>query len=201
MPHLPSKRRRKVYSVRVGATRFPPSHVPVRWSQRTDEIKRAAARLTIWTKSTTIDGKLSASRSLSVRITGKRATVVLWAFSLLLLLNGRVTSAQEHGTHSVKGSLGTVDFRVSCNAGAQESFTRGVALLHSFTNEESAEASREAAAGDPRCAMAHWGLAMTENHQLWEPYAGPPELQRGSAEIQKARELKPGTSREKEYIE
>jgi tetratricopeptide (TPR) repeat protein len=49
--------------------------------------------------------------------------------------------------------------------------------------------------------MAHWGLAMTEYHQLWEPYAGPEELQRGSAKIQKARELKPGTPREKDYIE
>ena len=45
----------------------------------------------------------------------------------------------------------------------------------------------------PRCAMANWGLAMTEYHQLWEPYAGPTELQRGSAEIQRARVLKPGT--------
>jgi tetratricopeptide (TPR) repeat protein len=42
---------------------------------------------------------------------------------------------------------------------------------------------------------------MTEYHQLWEPYAGPAELQRGSAEIQKARELKPGTPREKDFVE
>jgi tetratricopeptide (TPR) repeat protein len=49
--------------------------------------------------------------------------------------------------------------------------------------------------------MAHWGLAMTEYHQLWDPHAGPAELQRGSAEIQKARELKPGTRREKDFVE
>jgi len=101
----------------------------------------------------------------------------------------------------VKGSLGTVEFRVSCAAEAQESFTRGVALLHSFTYEDSAEAFRDAAASDPRCAMAHWGLAMTEYHQMWEPHAGPAELQRGSAEIQKARELKPATPRERDYVE
>jgi len=62
---------------------------------------------------------------------------------------------------------------------AQESFTRGVALLHSFTYGESAEAFREAAARDPHCAMAHWGLAMTEYHQMWEPWPGPAELRRG----------------------
>jgi tetratricopeptide (TPR) repeat protein len=120
---------------------------------------------------------------------------------LLLTLAGRAASQHQHGTDSAKTRLGTIEFRVSCTAEAQESFTRGVALLHSFTYEESAEAFRKAAVVDPRCAMAHWGLAMTEYHQLWEPYAGPAELKRGAAEIQKARELKPGTAREKDYIE
>jgi tetratricopeptide (TPR) repeat protein len=126
---------------------------------------------------------------------------VLWTFCFLLILSGRAASRQEHEHHGAKGSLGTVEFRVSCTPEAQESFTRGAALLHSFTYEESAEAFRDASLKDPHCAMAHWGLAMTEYHQLWEPYAGPAELQRGSAEIQKARELKPGTPREKDYIE
>ena len=91
--------------------------------------------------------------------TGKGAITLLWAFGLLLPFNGKVLSEQEHGTHGAKGPLGTVEFPVSCTAGAQESFTRGVALLHSFTYEESEEAFRDATARDPRCAMAHWGLA------------------------------------------
>jgi tetratricopeptide (TPR) repeat protein len=123
------------------------------------------------------------------------------ALGLLLLSNGKVASGQGHGGHGAKGSLGTVEFRVSCTAAAQELFTRGVALLHSFTYEESAKAFRESGARDPRCAMAHWGLAMTEYHQMWEPWPGPAELQRGSVEIQKARELKPATPREKEFVE
>lgn len=131
----------------------------------------------------------------------KGTITVLWAFGLLLPFNGKFLNEQEHGSHGAQGLLGTVEFPVSCTAGAQESFTRGVALLHSFTYEESEEAFRDAAEGDPRCAMAHWGLAMTEYHQLWEPYPGPAELQRGSAEIQKARELKPGTPRERDYAE
>ena len=131
---------------------------------------------------------------------GRRTVTILWAFCLLLMLGGRAVSQHEHTSRDTTEALGTVEFRVSCTADAQKSFTRGVALLHSFTYEESAEAFRNAAK-DPRCAMAHWGLAMTEYHQLWEPYAGPAELQRGSAEIQKAREVKPGTPREKDYIE
>ncbi len=164
-------------------------------------MQRTAARLTLWTEGTTIDGKRKSVRSLHVGKTGKGAIKLLGAFVLLLPFHGKVFSEQEHGSHGAKGPLGTVEFPVSCTAGAQESFTRGVALLHSFTYEESEEAFRDAAARDPRCAMAHWGLAMTEYHQLWEPYPGPEELQRGSAEIQKARELKRGTPREKDYVE
>jgi tetratricopeptide (TPR) repeat protein len=130
-----------------------------------------------------------------------RTVTILWGLCLSLLLAGRAASQHEHGTHSTKSPLGTIEFRVSCTVEAQESFTRGVALLHSFTYEESAEAFRKAAVTDPRCAMAHWGLAMTEYHQLWEPYAGPAELKRGAAEIQKARESKAGTPRESDYIE
>ena len=78
--------------------------------------------------------------------TGKRGITLLWAFGLLLLPNGRVASEQEHGNHGAGGALGRVEFRVSCNAEAQRSFTRGVALLHSFTYEVSAEAFRDAAA-------------------------------------------------------
>src|SRR6266481_6028479 len=164
-------------------------------------MQRTAARLTLWTEGTTIDGKRKSVRSLHVGKTGKGAIKLLWAFVLLLPFHGKVFSEQEHGSHGAKGPLGTVEFPVSCTAGAQESFTRGVALLHSFTYEESEEAFRDATARDPRCAMAHWGLAMTEYHQLWEPYPGPAEGHRGAAEIQKARELKPGTPREKDYAE
>src|SRR5712691_4453055 len=164
-------------------------------------MQRTAAGLILWAGGTAIDGKRKSVRSPYVGKTGKGAITLLWAFGLLLLFNGKVSSAQEHGTHLAKGPLGTVEFPVSCTAAARESFTRGVALLHSFTYEESEEAFRDAAARDPRCAMAHWGLAMTEYHELWEPYPGPAELQRGSAEIQKARELKRGTPREKDYVE
>ncbi len=131
----------------------------------------------------------------------KVTVTLLWSFCVLLLAHGRFANGQEHEHHGATGALGTVEFQVSCNPEAQVSFTRGVALLHSFTYEESAVAFQDAATKDPRCAMAHWGLAMTGYHQLWEPYTGPAELQRGTAEIQKARELKPGTSREKDYVE
>jgi hypothetical protein len=130
----------------------------------------------------------------------ERARITFRACSLVLLLTGPTARGQGH-SGVAKETLGTVEFPVSCTAEAQKSFTRGVALLHSFTYEESAGAFREAAAKDAHCAMAHWGLAMTEYHQLWEPYAGPAELKRGSAEIRAARELKPATQRQMDYVE
>src|SRR6266576_4422704 len=51
--------------------------------------------------------------------TGKGAITLLWAFGLLLLSNGKVSSEQEHGTRGPKGSLGTVEFAVSCSAGGK----------------------------------------------------------------------------------
>ena len=136
-----------------------------------------------------------------MRKTGRVILAFLCAFCILPAPNGDSASGQEQAPHGAEGSLGTVEFRVSCTPAAQKYFTRGVALLHSFTYEESAEAFRGAAAQDSQCAMAHWGLAMTEYHQMWEPNAGPEELKRGAAEIQKARELKPATPREKDYVE
>jgi tetratricopeptide (TPR) repeat protein len=163
--------------------------------------KKLPGELTRPSGSTTINGNRICIRSPKVRKTKRQTTMMLWAFAMVLLCSGKLLSAQEHGSHRVNGALGTVEFPVSCSEEAQRSFTRGVALLHSFTYEESAEAFRNAAAKDPLCAMAHWGLAMTEYHQLWDPYPGPAELKRGSAEIEKARGLKPKSSREKDYVE
>ena len=127
--------------------------------------------------------------------------ITLCALCLLLAAPGGAARQHEHSTDRVKKQLGAVEFRVSCNTEAQASFIRAVALLHSFAYEESAQAFRDASTKDPQCAMAHWGLAMTEYHQLWEPPPGQPQLQRGATEIRKARELKPGTPLERDYIE
>ena len=68
--------------------------------------------------------------------------------------------------------LGTVHFPISCDASVQKPFERGVALLHSFWYEEAEKEFVDIARDDPHCAMAHWGIAMSLWHQLWnEPDA------------------------------
>src|SRR5258708_37845348 len=107
-------------------------------------MERNGARLTPWTEGTTINGKHVVRRSPSVRKTGSVILALLCAICILLPPNGESASGRKQASREAKGSLGTVEFRVSCTAAAQKDFIRGVALLHSFTYEESAEAFRAA---------------------------------------------------------
>ncbi len=116
---------------------------------------------------------------------------------LCITLSG-VLVAQEHD-HPVPEKLGTVSFPTSCSPSVQPKFERAVALLHSFAYGASERAFREVAAADPKCAMAHWGIAMTFYHQLWEPWITPADLARGSEELATAARLG-GSPRERQYV-
>jgi predicted Zn-dependent protease len=94
--------------------------------------------------------------------------------------------------------VGTVNFPVSCAANVQKPFNRGVALLHSFWYEEAEKEFVDITKDDPHCAMAHWGIAMTLWHQLWnEPDAKL--IAHGLSEAKRAKKLK-STPREQAYI-
>src|SRR5262245_60277979 len=95
--------------------------------------------------------------------------------------------------------VGTVDFPTSCSAKAQPDFIRGVALLHSFFYEEARRLFTEAAANDPGCAMAQWGIAMTYYHPIWAPPTAK-DLEEGLAAVEKAEKVSKVTPREKDYI-
>ncbi len=99
--------------------------------------------------------------------------------------------------------LGQVHFPVSCAAKSQAPFERGIALLHSFGYTLAEQQFQQIAESDPTCAMAHWGVAMSQYHELW----GRPDadaLKTGASEMQKAREIAAKTkvtSREQAYID
>src|SRR6476619_554698 len=57
--------------------------------------------------------------------------------------------------------LGQVSFKTSCTAAAQEKFDLGLAMVHSFFYPNSVQAFTEAAAADPQCAIAYWGIAIS----------------------------------------
>ena len=85
---------------------------------------------------------------------------------MLLVLFSRVVTAQESHNHAAPEKLGAVSFPISCRQEVQQQFNRGVAFLHSFAYAAAETAFRNVITQDSRCAMAHWGIAMTYYHQL-----------------------------------
>jgi len=122
--------------------------------------------------------------------------VTLVVLLLAMALGSLRARPQDHGGHP----LGTVDFPVSCSPGVQADFNRAVALLHHMTYPQARQAFEQVAKTDSRCAMAHWGVAMTLFQPLWPTRPGPEELRRGWEEVTRAKALEPSTERERLFI-
>ena len=123
------------------------------------------------------------------------------AGSLLILAVLISPLLAQHQHEMAGGNYGAVRFRTSCSAAVQPDFERTVAMLHSFVYERANAAFTDIARRDPRCAMAWWGVAMTQYHGLWEQIW----LAEGRAAVEKARAAAKAnasvTAREREYIE
>ena len=117
-------------------------------------------------------------------------------FCANLCVAGDANEAADHQGHH----LGTVNFPISCSKEAQVEFNRGVALLHHMTYPQARQAFQHVAAIDPDCAMAHWGVAMTLFQPLWPTRPSPAALQQGWDEVQKAKQLRPPTERERLFV-
>jgi len=124
----------------------------------------------------------------------------LWRTWFILLLVSPFLSAQETHEHPAREQLGKVSFLISCAPSVQEPFDRGVALLHSFAYRAAENAFRDVAERDPRCAMAHWGIAVSYFHQLWDPPLAPAAIPIAQKEIQLAQQKGAGTERERQFI-
>src|SRR5688572_1214399 len=107
--------------------------------------------------------------------------------------------AQEH--QHAGGELGTVNFPVTCNASAQAQMHRGVAMLHSFWFPEARKTFEAAAAADPTCGIAHWGVALTH---FGNPMAGGstgPSQPAGLEAALKAQQLGAKSERDRAYVD
>ena len=120
----------------------------------------------------------------------------LVAFGLLASLATRAVS--QHERHEAQ-ALGTVRFPVACATSVQAEFNRAVALLHHMTYPQARAAFEQIAAKDPRCAMAHWGIAMTLFQPLWPTRPGLEDRRRGLAEAEKGLALAT-TARESLFV-
>lgn len=117
----------------------------------------------------------------------------------VVILRSVFVTAQGIPDPHVGERLGEVSFPIPCKAEVQPRFNRGVALLHSFAYVAAEEQFRTAAKDDPQCAMAHWGIAMTHFHQLWEPPIPPGSAATAQQEIEQGLRIA-GTERERKYL-
>jgi hypothetical protein len=113
--------------------------------------------------------------------------------ALLVLLAEPSLLAQE--------KFGEVRFPISCSAMAQTQFNRAVAMLHSFFFPETVKAFAALASQEPSCAMAYWGVAISQRpNPLVAPF--PTELMKnGWQAIQAGRAVTAKTQRENDWIE
>src|SRR5438067_9151396 len=126
-------------------------------------------------------------------------TFKLLSLTSLILCVPLLADEGHHHDEMTVQQLGTVHFPISCDAAVQKPFERGVALLHSFWYEEAQKQFEHIAQDDPKCAMAHWGVAMSLWHQLWN-HPDDAVVQKGLAEVKMAESLHPKTAREQDYI-
>lgn len=122
------------------------------------------------------------------------------AMLAILALGSATDSASAQTAAHAGHALGTVDFPISCSERTQVEFNRAVALLHHMTYPQAREAFEQITKNEPRCAMAHWGIAMTLFQPLWPTRPGPAALRRGLEAVQKAEMLEPPTERERLFV-
>ena len=96
--------------------------------------------------------------------------------------------------------LGRVHFETSCTPQAQEKFDRGLAMVHSFFYPDSVQAFTEAAAADPQCAIAYWGIAISQrSNPLIVPLTAT-ALKNGFEAVEKGKAIGAKTERERDWL-
>jgi tetratricopeptide (TPR) repeat protein len=128
-----------------------------------------------------------------------KRTLVMLVLCLACAVRAAADDETHHHEDLTAGQLGTVHFPTSCTESVQKSFERGVALLHSFWYEEAQKQFQQVAADDPHCAMAHWGIAMSYWHELWN-HPDKTTIKKGKAEVNRAKALHSRDDREWGYI-
>ncbi|MBV8704738.1 MAG: hypothetical protein JO118_13620, partial [Acetobacteraceae bacterium] len=125
--------------------------------------------------------------------------------SACLLAPAVPVAAQEQHEHATPASTaenyGQVHFPVSCSPQAQQRFDQAVAMLHSFHFPATVKAFTAITAAEPDCAMAWWGVAISQRPNPLLPPFPPEALRRGWEALQRVRAAPPRTERERDWVE
>ena len=122
----------------------------------------------------------------------------------LLVLTPALALAQheDHGGQ-LPDQIGSasVKFETSCSASVRDDFNKAVALLHSFWFPEAIRMFETVAQKDPSCAIAYWGIAMS---QWGNPFGGlraADAIERGKATVTKGQETGAPSPRERALLD
>ena len=128
-----------------------------------------------------------------------RSSIAVFFLSSLILGVGSTAHARSRAARDPEEHVGNVNFPTSCSPQVQAALEKGLALLHSFQYQESAQAFGNAAQRDGQCAMAYWGEAMALYHQLWD-FPKAATLAEGRKDVELAQKPSAQTPREHEYV-
>ena len=119
--------------------------------------------------------------------------------SRLLLMAIAVWASPVRAQPMPGENLGTVHFPISCTR-VQGKFDRAVSLLHNFFYPETVKAFQAIIQEEPDCAIAYWGLAMSERPNPLVPPFPIANLKAGWDAVQQGRKAAVQTPREAEYL-
>jgi tetratricopeptide (TPR) repeat protein len=136
------------------------------------------------------------------------SAIVIGAFVIGLLLDTCALFAfadppARNSTEPRFSGLGPHHRKVTtASDAAQEYFDQGLAFLYGFNHDEAIRSFEAAAASDPECAMAFWGIAMANGPHINNPAVDEPHAKAAWIALTKARALaSKGTKVEQALIE
>jgi tetratricopeptide (TPR) repeat protein len=118
----------------------------------------------------------------------------------LATASGYVTLSHADDPSLHNHGLGRVHFQTSCTPEAQKQFERALAMLHSFFFPETVKAFTAIPETDPNCAIAYWGIAISQRPN---PLVGPFDaaiLKRGLEAVEKGKAIGAKTERERDWL-
>ena len=119
---------------------------------------------------------------------------------LVLVLSAGVASAHDD-ERKVRGEkLGRVVFKTSCAPEAQKQFERALAMLHSFFFPETIKTFSAIPQTDPSCAIAYWGIAISQRPNPLVPPFPAEALKKGLEAVEKGEAIGAKTQRERDWL-
>jgi tetratricopeptide (TPR) repeat protein len=126
--------------------------------------------------------------------------IFLPVLGLVLIFCATAVSAHDDEAKVRGEKLGRVLFKTSCSPEAQKQFERALAMLHSFFFPETVKAFTAVPEADPTCAIAYWGIAISQRPNPLVPPFPAEALKKGLEAVEKGEAIGAKTQRERDWL-